>query len=172
MCTAGNSDEIIILSDDEEEEDKENDLSCLIVELLTPVCVSDRVSSSSIQDEDVVVMFSRGADVLPHARHDCPVHPFVATEKETGAPVAKNQLICDQCFCYICDKLASLCVVWCHSGVCHCNSHLRSNFWNNVRYVHLVGDLAAFNLALSEIDSHLRRAGTEFSWLLHSTPSK
>ena len=32
MCTAGDSGEIIILSDDEED-DKENDLSCLIVEV-------------------------------------------------------------------------------------------------------------------------------------------
>lgn len=33
MCTAGNSKAIIILSDDDEEENKENDLSCLIVEV-------------------------------------------------------------------------------------------------------------------------------------------
>lgn len=31
-----------------------------------------------------------------------------SVECETSAPVADNKLFCDQCFCYICDKLASL----------------------------------------------------------------
>lgn len=30
------------------------------------------------------------------------------TDCERTAPMANNELICDQCFCYICDKLASL----------------------------------------------------------------
>lgn len=32
---------------------------------------------------------------------------FSAEDRATDAPLAGNQLICDQCFCYICDKLAS-----------------------------------------------------------------
>lgn len=52
------------------------------------------------------------------------------------------------------------CVTWCHSSVCHCNSHKRSNFWNNLRNGTLLGGLKTFNLTLSEIDAHLRHAGT------------
>uniref|UniRef100_A0A8C6TEN7 Uncharacterized protein n=1 Tax=Neogobius melanostomus TaxID=47308 RepID=A0A8C6TEN7_9GOBI len=110
-------------------------------------------------DEDLVVTFSRRADLLPHARYDCPIQPFMATECEISAPVHNNKLICEQCFCYICDKLASQCESWSSSGVCHCNSHKRSTFWNNLRNNTLLGGLQSFNLTLCEIDSHLRHAG-------------
>ncbi|KAM6939467.1 uncharacterized protein FYW49_007025 [Xenentodon cancila] len=50
------------------------------------------------------------------------------------------------------------CVMWCHSGACHCNSHKRSDFWKNLRNCALLGDLKTFNLTVSEIDSHLRQA--------------
>lgn len=52
------------------------------------------------------------------------------------------------------------CVLWCYAGVCHCNSHKRSNFWNNRRNCALLGGLKTFNLTLSETDAHLRNAGT------------
>ncbi|CAN9510206.1 unnamed protein product [Ophioblennius macclurei] len=152
--------EIIVLSDDEEEEEGcEEDLSCLIVEEKVekkPDCV---VSPSSL-DEDLVVTYCQRAEVLPHARYDCPLHPFTHTECEMGAPAGKNGLFCDQCYCYICDKLAASCEKWCHSGVCHCNSHKKSGFWNNLRSGKLLGRLKPFNLTLSEVDSHLRRAET------------
>ncbi|KAF7223553.1 uncharacterized protein zgc:112980 isoform X2 [Nothobranchius furzeri] len=153
-----NSDEVIILSDDDDyDEDKEKD--CIVVDVNNEK-KPESVSSLSIQDEDLVVTFSRQADVLPHARYDCPVVPFTLTYSETEAPVAGNKLFCEQCYCYICDKLASLCVVWCQSGLCHCNSHKRSDFWNNTRNVVLLGELNKFNFTLSEVDSHLRDAGT------------
>ncbi|XP_073324632.1 uncharacterized protein [Pagrus major] len=172
MCTAVDSGEIIILSDDDDDEDY--DISCsepsvLIVEVedvkksvvtTCSSCISDCALTPSALDEDLVVTFSRRAEVLPHARYDCPIHPFTATDHETGAPVAGNQLICDQCFCYICDKLASTCGMWCYSGVCHCNSHKRSDFWNNHRNCALLGGLKTFNLTLSETDAHLRLADT------------
>ncbi|XP_008290660.1 uncharacterized protein LOC103365097 [Stegastes partitus] len=161
MCTTVDSEEIIILSDDDDDDDDdkdcENDLSCLIVEV-EDVKKTDCVSASTALDEDLVVTFYRRAEVLPHARFDCPVHPFTATDCQTGTPVADNQRICDQCFCYVCDKLASKCAMWCHSGVCHCNSHKRSPFWNNLRNDALLGGLQHFNLTLSEVDSHLRHA--------------
>ncbi|XP_030285527.1 uncharacterized protein LOC115588985 isoform X2 [Sparus aurata] len=161
MCTAVDSGEIIILSDDDDD-DEAYDISCsepsvLIVEV-EDVKKSDCAVTPSALDEDLVVTFSRRAEVLPHARYDCPIHPFTATEQETGSPVPGNQLICDQCFCYICDKLASTCVLWCYAGVCHCNSHKRSNFWNNRRNCALLGGLKTFNLTLSETDAHLRNA--------------
>ncbi|TKS68509.1 hypothetical protein D9C73_002572 [Collichthys lucidus] len=159
MCTAVDSAEIIILSDDDDEDISCSEASVLFVEDVKKK-KSDCPLPPTALDEDLVVTFSRRAEVLPHARYDCPIHPFTATDCEIGGPVASNQLICDQCFCYICDKLASSCVMWCHSGVCHCNSHKRSDFWNNLRNSSLLGRLKAFNLTLSELDAHLRHAET------------
>uniref|UniRef100_A0AAQ4PI03 Zgc:112980 n=1 Tax=Gasterosteus aculeatus aculeatus TaxID=481459 RepID=A0AAQ4PI03_GASAC len=135
-----------------------SDQSVVIVEA-EDVKKSDSAVAPVALDEDLVITFSRRAEVLPHARYDCPIHVFTATD-EIGAPAAGNQLMCDQCFCYICDKLASLCQMWCCSGLCHCNSHKRSDFWNNLRNSLLLGGLQRFNLTLSELDSHLRHAGT------------
>ncbi|KAF1394767.1 hypothetical protein PFLUV_G00004570 [Perca fluviatilis] len=112
-----------------------------------PYCVL----SPAALDEDLVVTFSRHAEVLPHARYDCPIHTFTATDCMIDTPVAGNQLMCDQCFCYICDKLASSCLMWSQTGVCHCNSHKRSNFWNHLRDCVLLGGLKTFNLTLSEM---------------------
>ncbi|XP_018555299.1 uncharacterized protein zgc:112980 [Lates calcarifer] len=160
MCTAGGEGEIIILSDDDD--DEEHEISCsepsvLIVEV-EEVKKNDIVLPQNALDEDLVITFSRRAEVLPHARYDCPIHPFTPTDREVSVPVDSNQLICEQCFCYICDKLASACVTWCQSGMCHCNSHKRSEFWNNLRNSTLLGGLKTFNLTLSEMDAHLRHA--------------
>ncbi|XP_020773093.2 uncharacterized protein zgc:112980 [Boleophthalmus pectinirostris] len=156
MCTAMDSVEVIIVSSDEDEP-KEEEVSVLFVEA-EPVHKNDLILCSSGVEEDLVVTFSRRADILPHARYDCPIQPFMATECEISAPVHNNQLMCEQCFCYICDKLASQCKEWSSSGVCHCNSHKKSTFWNNQRNSSLLGGLQTFNLTLCEIDSHLRHA--------------
>nr|XP_040043142.1 uncharacterized protein zgc:112980 [Gasterosteus aculeatus aculeatus]XP_040043143.1 uncharacterized protein zgc:112980 [Gasterosteus aculeatus aculeatus] len=161
MGTAVDTGEVIvILSDDEDAEENISfsDQSVVIVEA-EDVKKSDSAVAPVALDEDLVITFSRRAEVLPHARYDCPIHVFTATD-EIGAPAAGNQLMCDQCFCYICDKLASLCQMWCCSGLCHCNSHKRSDFWNNLRNSLLLGGLQRFNLTLSELDSHLRHAET------------
>ncbi|XP_029002644.1 uncharacterized protein zgc:112980 isoform X2 [Betta splendens] len=161
MCTTGDSGEIIILSDDDDNDNNvsRTEASVLIVEV-EDVKENDVALPQSLLDEDLVVTFSRRAEVLPHARYDCATHAFTATDCETGAPVDSNQAFCDNCFCYICDKLASLCTMWCHSGTCHCNSHKRSDFWNNLRNDGLLGGLKKFNLSLSEVDLHLRQAET------------
>ncbi|KAA8595244.1 hypothetical protein FQN60_012379 [Etheostoma spectabile] len=155
MDTSVDAGVIIIVSDDEDEICSEP--SVLIVEV-EDVKKSDWVVSPTALDEDLVVTFSRRAEVLPHARYDCPVHAFTATDCVIDTPVAGNQLMCDQCFCYICDKLASLCLMWSQTGVCHCNSHKRSNFWNCLRDCMLLGGLKTFKLTLSEIDAPLRHA--------------
>ncbi|XP_033940388.1 uncharacterized protein [Pseudochaenichthys georgianus] len=158
MCTTG---EIIILSDDDDdcEDVSPNELSVFIVEV-EDVKKSECAVPPTALDEDLVITFSRSAEVLPHARYDCPIHPFTATDCEVSVPVPNNHLMCDQCFCYICDKLASSCKWWCYSGLCHCNSHKKSEFWNNHRNCALLGGLKTFNLTLSEVDSHLRNAET------------
>ncbi|KAK7929281.1 hypothetical protein WMY93_005676 [Mugilogobius chulae] len=152
MCSSA---EVIVLSD--EDEPVEGEASVLIVEEERN-SKNDSVLSSSALEEDLVVTFSRRADLLPHARYDCPIQPFMATECEISAPMHNNQLMCEQCFCYICDKLASQCEVWSTSGMCHCNSHKKSTFWNNQRNSCLLGGLQTFNLTLCDIDSHLRHA--------------
>lgn len=155
MCASVGSSDVIVLSDDDE---TETDASVLFVEMEQKVDNKENELPASVADEDLVVTFSRPADLLPHARYDCPLQPFMATECEISAPVHNNKLICEQCFCYICDKLASQCEMWSSSGECHCNSHKRSAFWNNLRNNALMGGLQTFNLALCEIDSHLRHA--------------
>lgn len=70
------------------------------------------------------------------------------------------------------DVLFSLvfqCEMWCVSGICHCNSHKRSAFWSNLRNHKLLGGLTAFNLTLSEMDSHLRQAGANNKFMRGDT---
>lgn len=56
--------------------------------------------------------------------------------------------------------------MWSVNGICHCNSHKKSTFWNNLRNQKLLGGLTAFNLTLSEIDSRLRDAGANITFTL------
>ncbi|XP_061686880.1 uncharacterized protein zgc:112980 isoform X2 [Syngnathoides biaculeatus] len=163
MCAAVGNGSIIVISDDDDEEGEgcNPDLSCyessLIMEMGDMACKDCTLSPSKMDEEDLVVTFARPAEVLPHARFDCPKHPFEATD-DCANPVPGNHLQCEQCFCYICDKLAAKCQSWHVSGVCHCNSHKKSDFWNTMRNSELLGQLAAFKLTLSEVDGHLRQA--------------
>ncbi|XP_057698428.1 uncharacterized protein zgc:112980 isoform X2 [Corythoichthys intestinalis] len=150
---------IIIISDDEDEDciyDVSSNEPPLIMETAI-VAQKDSTVSSSKRDEELFVTSFRPAQVLPHARFDCPQHPFTATD-DCEHPVPGNELLCEQCFCYICDKLAARCQKWQVSGLCHCNSHKKSDFWNTQRDVSLLGHLAAFKFSLSEVDGHLRQA--------------
>ncbi|XP_034043687.1 uncharacterized protein zgc:112980 [Thalassophryne amazonica] len=158
MGTMADEGEVIVLSDDDCEDDLSNTEPSVLIVDMEDVKNNDSVLSPSQLDEDLVVTFSRRAEVLPHARYDCPINPFTATDHDTTQPVAGNQLICDQCFCYICDKLASSCEVWSQGGECHCNSHKKSEFWSNLRNGALLGGLRTFDLTLSEIDAQLRHA--------------
>ncbi|KAG7269448.1 hypothetical protein CRUP_032302, partial [Coryphaenoides rupestris] len=150
---------IIILSDDEDSacDDTHNDSSVLFVEEKEKV-VPDRPLPAQALEEDLVVTFSRRAEVLPHARYDCPVYPFTRADFEKTAPIDDNHLICEQCFCYVCDKLASLCSLWRVKDMCHCNSHQRSELWSGLRSSAVLGHLLAFNFSLSDLDGHLRLA--------------
>ncbi|XP_061882038.1 uncharacterized protein LOC133633513 [Entelurus aequoreus] len=161
MCTVvDNREVIIILSDDEDDflEMSSGEPSVLLMET-EGVPSKDLTLSPSKINEDLIVTFARPAELLPHARYDCPIHPFTASDN-CVAPVSGNQNKCEQCFCYICDKPASTCEKWQLSQACHCNSHKKSDVWNGLRNCLLLGQLEAFKFTLSEIDCKLRHAET------------
>ncbi|XP_061769975.1 uncharacterized protein zgc:112980 isoform X2 [Nerophis ophidion] len=164
MCTVvDNGEVVIILSDDDDDDDDILEISLSEASVLLmeteDVRSKDLTLSPSKINEDLVVTFARPAELLPHARYDCTIHPFTASDN-CVAPVSGNQNKCEQCFCYICDKLASTCEKWQLSQVCHCNSHKKSDFWNGLRNSLLLGQLEAFKFTLSEIDDKLRHAET------------
>ncbi|XP_028977926.2 uncharacterized protein zgc:112980 isoform X2 [Esox lucius] len=148
--------DVIILSDSDEDLSQMND-SVYIVENVKTVC-EQLNSSKPIGDEDLIVTFSQSGEVLPHARYDCSTHTFTPSDSCIGGPLETNHLFCSQCFCYICDKVASECSVWIVPGLCHCNAHKKSVFWTSKRDKVVLGYLQTFNFNLLEIDSDLRLA--------------
>ncbi|KAK9980590.1 hypothetical protein ABG768_000183 [Culter alburnus] len=156
---------IIILSDDDDDEDEgdslmsHNDSSVLIVE--NERNEADNVISKHIEelDEDLAITYSQTATVLPHARYDCTL-AFCRAEKDISGPLQNNAKHCDQCFCYICDKLASTCESWTTPGVCHCNAHKHSVYWKALRDKRLMGYLHELNFTFDplDMDADLRRA--------------
>lgn len=53
------------------------------------------------------------------------------------------------------------CEVWSQAdGPCHCNSHRKSAYWKSLRDDVLLGGLRNFQLEVSDIDSHLKYAGS------------
>ncbi|XP_036829619.1 uncharacterized protein LOC118949698 isoform X4 [Oncorhynchus mykiss] len=155
-------DVVIILSDDDDDDVSINDSVYIVEDIQNHVYPVDPSNCSRSHDpegeEDLVVTFCQRGEVLPHARYDCTAHTFTPTDSDVGGPIESNQLFCHQCFCYVCDKVASECSVWTVSGVCHCNAHKRSVFWSNKRDKVVLGYLQMFNFNLLEIDSDLRLA--------------
>lgn len=153
---------IIVLSDDEDEGNFSmtlNDSSVLIVE--NEPKEADVSKHIEEVDEDLAITYSQTATVLPHARYDC-VLPFCREEQNVSGPLQDNAKHCDQCFCYICDKLASMCDFWTIPGFCHCNAHKHSIYWKALRDKCMMGFLHELNFTFdpSELDSDLRRAET------------
>ncbi|KAK2908561.1 hypothetical protein Q8A67_004398 [Cirrhinus molitorella] len=156
---------IIILSDDDDDDDEgellrgHNDSSVLIVENdRNEADVSKHIEEL---DEDLAITFSQTATVLPHARYDCTL-AFCRAEQDISGPLQDNAKHCDQCFCYICDKLASMCELWTIPGICHCNAHKHSVYWKALRDKSLMGFLHELNFTFDplDMDSDLRFAET------------
>ncbi|XP_068063366.1 uncharacterized protein [Anomalospiza imberbis] len=161
---------IILISDDDDDEvqcpddddgrESTQGSSVLFVEPQEKSPLQEKKSEELVDEEgDLVVTYCKQANVMPHARHDCPTHPFERRESDTCLPLGKNADICDQCYCYICDKLAAECQLWTAPSLCHCNAHNKSNFWKSQRNFALAGVLATFNLELLELDTELRHGG-------------
>ncbi|XP_053332394.1 uncharacterized protein zgc:112980 [Clarias gariepinus] len=169
--------EVIVLSDDDDE-DADGDhtgaldnSSVLIVEENDER--KDVPVANEILDEDVTITFSRKASVLPHARFDCSA-PFSFTDSNTSAPESNNAAYCEQCYCYICDHLASQCMFWNVPGFCHCNAHKRSIFWKSFRDKRIMGYLheLRFTFNPADMDSDLRRAETSLQEFARSLALK
>ncbi|XP_041892799.1 uncharacterized protein LOC121668778 [Corvus kubaryi] len=151
---------IILISDDEDEVEGTQGSSVLFVEPQEESRLEEKKSEEMVdEEEDLVVTYCKQANVMPHARHDCTTHPFERAECDTCSPLGKNADICDQCYCYICDKLAAECPHWTTPSLCHCNAHNKSNFWKAQRNFALAGVLATFNLELLDLDAELRHGG-------------
>ncbi|XP_064414815.1 uncharacterized protein ZGC:112980 isoform X3 [Latimeria chalumnae] len=150
---------VIIISDDEAETTLTH--SVLVVEELDDQTNTSGDQCSEVVDEEygLAITFSKKGKIMPHGRYDCMEHPFLRTESDTCSPLGKNGSFCEQCFCYICDKLASECYYWVVPSLCHCNAHNKSTHWKNYRYVRLTGVLSLFNLDLTEIDEDLKHGG-------------
>ncbi|KAM9557792.1 uncharacterized protein ACIB01_008861 [Guaruba guarouba] len=149
---------VILISDDEAESTLGS--SVLLVDPLEKPALEEEKSEEVVDEEcELVVTFCKKANVMPHARYDCTIHPFERTECDICSPLGKNADFCNQCYCYICDKLASECENWTVAALCHCNAHNKSKFWKDQRHFALAGVLVMFNLELRDIDADLRHGG-------------
>uniref|UniRef100_A0A671MSH1 Uncharacterized LOC107702537 n=1 Tax=Sinocyclocheilus anshuiensis TaxID=1608454 RepID=A0A671MSH1_9TELE len=162
FCRTEHDIPIIILSDEDDDEGDfwmtHNDSSVLIVENeRNEADVSKHIEEL---DEDLAITYTQTATVLPHARYDCTL-AFCRAEQDVSGPLQDNGKHCDQCFCYICDKLASMCEFWTIPGICHCNAHKHSVYWKALRDKSLMGFLHELNFTFDplDMDSDLRRAG-------------
>ncbi|XP_032830496.2 uncharacterized protein LOC116954137 isoform X1 [Petromyzon marinus] len=121
---------------------------------------SDNLSIPSTDaDKSIIVTYSKKAEVLPHARCDCTSNIFSPAENERSCPLNINSAFCEQCYCYVCDGLASQCKYWTTLGIFHCNAHNKSSFWKEARNLASNGTLAMFHLNAKLIDADIRDAG-------------
>uniref|UniRef100_A0A670JUG9 Uncharacterized protein n=1 Tax=Podarcis muralis TaxID=64176 RepID=A0A670JUG9_PODMU len=144
-----------------DEDEAESSLgSCILLADDAEEIPLKRENTEEAVDEEVIVTFCKRAKVMPHARYDCPTHPFEQGECETSCPLGRNAETCSECYCYICDKVAAECKDWVTPSFCHCNAHNKSKFWKDQWNSALTGSLSQFNLELSEIDADVQHGAS------------
>ena len=65
--------------------------------------------------------------VFSHMRQHCTQFPFILNKKKGRKN--NNMKICDKCYCYVCDIIASSCKNW---GT-HCNASEKGTYWSRMR---------------------------------------
>jgi len=88
------------------------------------------VHSEDMEDNDIQILHSTLSNPLmsyPHSRHSCAVHPFSIDGKGRS-----NHVFCSNCYCFVCDDLASKCSRW-KGRDGHCNAHDKAERWAEKR---------------------------------------
>jgi len=88
------------------------------------------VHSEGMADNDIQILHSTLSNPLmsyPHSRHSCAVHPFSIDGKGRS-----NYVFCPNCYCFVCDDLASKCSRW-KGRDGHCNAHDKDERWAQKR---------------------------------------
>ncbi|XP_062374599.1 uncharacterized protein zgc:112980 isoform X3 [Sardina pilchardus] len=141
-------DSVIILSSSSSEDESDTEPAVFVVEKVPPVL--QQVGAVEVVDDDLAITYAQKGAVLPHARSDCPSHPF----RETSDDELGNLSFCEQCFCYVCDTLASECQVW----STHCNAHSHCNVWRTQREMRALGILHKLGFTMEDMDQEIRTA--------------
>ena len=78
----------------------------------------------NLAEEELTIVATKGQNALmdfPHSRENCATHPFATS--------VNKAVHCSNCYCYVCDVLASECVVW----SLHCYASHNERKWRSER---------------------------------------